>query len=159
MGRRRKIGFFIFDGLTALDLVGLMEAFGAVRNSNGTREYEILTFAKTRREITAENGLVIRPSEPLANVDKLDTIVIPNDLIRSVLRQGIMPALVGWAIGLVTAIAAVRGMQSMLFEMKPLDPTVFALVGCALLIVSFAASLIPALRTTGIDPAQTLRAE
>jgi len=62
-------------------------------------------------------------------------------------------------IGLVTAIGAVRVMQSMLFEVKPLDAAVFASVGCGLLVVFVAASLIPALRTVTIDPAQALRAE
>jgi len=47
----------------------------------------------------------------------------------------------------------------MLFEVKPLDAGVFASVGCGLLAVSFAASFIPALRTTAVDPAQALRAE
>ncbi|HEX4809650.1 MAG TPA: FtsX-like permease family protein, partial [Bryobacteraceae bacterium] len=83
----------------------------------------------------------------------------PQDLIRSVLRQGLTPALIGMAAGLVTAIAAVRVMESMLFEVKPLDAGVFASVGCGLLVVSFASSLIPALRTATIDPAQALRAE
>jgi putative ABC transport system permease protein len=83
----------------------------------------------------------------------------PQDLIRSVLRQGLAPALIGMTVGLVIAIGAVRIMQSMLFEVKPLDATVFASAGCGLLVVSFAASLIPAIRTTAIDPAQALRAE
>jgi len=83
----------------------------------------------------------------------------PKDLIRSVLRQALTPALIGMAVGLVTAMAAVRVMQSMLFEVNPLDAGVFASVGCGLLAVSFAASLIPALRTTAVDPAQALRAE
>lgn len=78
MKRRRRIGFFVFDGITALDLVGPMEAFGSVMDANGVRQYELLTFAKNRREITAENSLVIKPSELLAHVDKLDTVVIPG---------------------------------------------------------------------------------
>lgn len=83
----------------------------------------------------------------------------PQDLIRLVLRQGILLALIGMAVGSVTAIAAVRVVQSMLFEVKPLDATVFASVAAGLLVVSLAASFIPALRTTAIDPAQALRAE
>lgn len=83
----------------------------------------------------------------------------PKHLIRLVLRQGLTPTLIGMAVGLMTAIGSVRVMQSMLFEVRPLDATVFACVGCGLLLVSFAANLIPALRTTAIDPAQALRAE
>jgi predicted permease len=83
----------------------------------------------------------------------------PRDLIRSVLRQGCTPALAGVAIGSGTALVAVRVMQSMLFQVKPFDAGVFASVGCGILLVSLAASLIPALRTTSIDPAQALRTE
>ncbi|MBV9302482.1 MAG: ABC transporter permease [Acidobacteriaceae bacterium] len=83
----------------------------------------------------------------------------PHNLIRSVLRHGLAPALTGMTVGFVTAIGAVRVMQSMLFEVKPLDAAVFASVGCGLLVISFAACLIPALRATAIDPTQALRVE
>lgn len=55
-----------------------MEAFGAARDSTGTPEYELVTLAKSRRDVTAENGLIIRPFEVLAGVANLDTIVIPG---------------------------------------------------------------------------------
>lgn len=83
----------------------------------------------------------------------------PRDLIRSVLQQGLTPALMGMAVGLAIAFGAVRVMQSMLFEVKPFDAVVFVSVGCGLLLLSFVASLIPALQTTAIDPAQALRTE
>jgi len=83
----------------------------------------------------------------------------PQNLIRSVLRQGLAPALIGMTVGLVAAIGATRAMQSMLFQVKPLDAVVFASVGFGLLVISFAASLIPAFRATAIDPVQALRAE
>lgn len=82
-----------------------------------------------------------------------------HDLIRSVLQQGVTPVLMGIAAGLLGSLVAGRIMESMLFEVKPWDVTVFASVGCVLLLVSVAASLIPALRTTAIDPAQVLRAD
>lgn len=83
----------------------------------------------------------------------------PQDLIRSVLRQALTPALIGISAGFVAAFALVRLMHSMLFGVKPLDATVFVSVGCGLLLVSFAASFIPALRTAAIDPVQALRGE
>jgi predicted permease len=83
----------------------------------------------------------------------------PRDLIRLVLQQGLTPALMGMAMGLLGAIAATRFMQSLLFEVKPFDAGVFASVSFSILLVSFAGSLIPALRTTAIDPVQALRAE
>lgn len=82
-----------------------------------------------------------------------------RDVIRSVLRQGLAPALIGITAGFLTAMGAARVMQSMLFQVRPLDAMVFASVTCGLLIVSIAASLVPALRTTAIDPAQILRAD
>jgi ABC-type antimicrobial peptide transport system permease subunit len=54
----------------------------------------------------------------------------PHDLVRMVLREGLMPALVGMGVGLLTAIAAVQVMQSLLFQVKPLDRAVFASVAC-----------------------------
>ncbi len=82
-----------------------------------------------------------------------------RDLIRSVLRQGLVPVLAGLAIGLLGSFAVGRMMQSMLFEVKPLDAMVLAAVGCVLLVISIAASLVPALRTMSIDPAKVLRAD
>jgi putative ABC transport system permease protein len=82
-----------------------------------------------------------------------------HDLIRSLLQQGLTPVLIGLVIGLVGSLAVGRIMQSMLFEVQPWDATVFIAVGCVLLLVSVAASLVPALRTTAIDPAQVLRAD
>src|ERR1039458_1155523 len=76
--RKRRIGFFIFDGMTALDLVGPMEAFAAAIDSSGVAQYELVTVAQSKRDITAENGVVIKPFEVLAGVGNLDTIVIPG---------------------------------------------------------------------------------
>jgi putative ABC transport system permease protein len=83
----------------------------------------------------------------------------PRDLIGSVLTQGLTPALVGMFAGSLATVAVVRIMKSMLFEVKPFDPAVFVLVACGILLVSLGATIFPALRTTAIDPAQTLRAE
>lgn len=82
-----------------------------------------------------------------------------RDLVELVLRQGLAPAIIGIMLGFAGAVAIVRVMQSMLFEVKPFDATVFLTVGVALLAVSALASLVPALRTTEIDPAQALRTE
>lgn len=83
----------------------------------------------------------------------------PRNLIQLVLKQGLTPVLIGMVMGIVAAIGAGRIMQSMLFEVKALDATVFASVGSGLLLLTFVASLIPALRTTAVDPALELRAE
>lgn len=82
-----------------------------------------------------------------------------QDLVQSVLLEGLKPALIGMGIGLLTSFAAVQILRSMLFEVKPFDAAVFGSVACGLLLISLAAGLIPALRTTAIDPARALRAE
>jgi transcriptional regulator GlxA family with amidase domain len=91
---KRRIGFFIFDGITALDLVGPMEAFAAAVDSTGTPQYELVTVAKAKRDVRAENGLVIRPREVLANVGRLDTIVIPGG--RGLREHSTCKAIADW---------------------------------------------------------------
>lgn len=81
------------------------------------------------------------------------------DLVRSVLIQALQPAIAGLAAGLVSALLLARVMESLLFEVKPLDPSVFLAVACVLFAVSILACLVPALRTAKIDPVQALRIE
>ena len=50
-------------------------------------------------------------------------------------------------------------MTSLLFEVKPADPAVFVLAAVVLSAVAAAASLLPSLRATSIDPVVTLRYE
>jgi len=47
-------------------------------------------------------------------------------------------------------------LKSVLYEVSPLDPLTFAAVPVFLVIVALAASLIPALRATSLDPARAL---
>lgn len=126
-------------------LVLLMSFAGLAVLLAGVGLYGVISYSTAQR--TSEFGV------------RLALGARPQDVIRSVLRQGLAPALIGMTVGLGIALGAVRMMQSMLFEVKPLDVAVFASVGCGLLVVSFVATLIPALRTTAIDPAQTLRTE
>ena len=83
----------------------------------------------------------------------------PRDLVQTVLREGLAPAFMGIGIGLMAALAAARIMQALLFQVKPFDAAVLASAATGLLCVSVLASLVPALRSAAIDPAQTLRVE
>jgi transcriptional regulator GlxA family with amidase domain len=78
MKGRRRIGFLIFDGITALDLIGPMDAFGTATNERGEKLYELVTLGLTLKEVVAESGLVLRPTETLAKCHDLDTFVIPG---------------------------------------------------------------------------------
>ncbi len=76
---------------------------------------------------------------------------------RMFVRQGLVPTTVGVAIGLGAASALTRGMTSLLFEVRPLDPATYAAVTAMLVIASALASYVPALRATRIDPIVALR--
>ena len=78
MARERRIGFFVYNGLTTLDLTGPMDAFKAALNADGSHAYELVTIGTTEQPVTAENGLRILPSSTLRRVRSLDTIFIPG---------------------------------------------------------------------------------
>lgn len=82
-----------------------------------------------------------------------------KQVLRLMLADGLQPALIGLALGLVASAAAVRLIRSMLYETQPLDPTVFAAVAAMLLLVAALACLIPAWRASRLDPVQALRSE
>lgn len=69
-----------------------------------------------------------------------------------VLRQGLMVAAVGTAIGLVAALALARLMSSFLFHVAALDPRVLGAAVLFTALIAGAASWIPARRATGVDP-------
>ncbi len=82
-----------------------------------------------------------------------------GDVLRLVLRQGLVLAGIGLVLGLAGAIASTRLITSMLFEVKPTDPLTYCGVAAVLGIVALAASYVPALRATKVDPLVALRQE
>jgi predicted permease len=80
-------------------------------------------------------------------------------VVRLVLGDGLRPALYGLALGIGASAGAVRLIQSMLYETRPLDPAIFAAVATALLAVAALACVVPAWRASRIDPMQALRTE
>jgi putative ABC transport system permease protein len=81
------------------------------------------------------------------------------DVLRLVLRHGLLLACVGVSIGVVVALALSRLMSSMLFGVSAADPLVYAGVSLLLLAVALAACLIPARRAMKVDPMVALRYE
>jgi predicted permease len=71
-----------------------------------------------------------------------------SDLLLLILRQGVMPALSGIALGLAAAFAITRTLSSMLFGLSAADPMTFAVVPLGLLFVALAACLGPGLRAS-----------
>jgi putative ABC transport system permease protein len=82
-----------------------------------------------------------------------------RDVVALVLGQGVQLAAAGVALGLATAFAATRALQSLLFGVRAQDPVTFAVVGGGLFLVALFASLLPARRATRVDPMEALRAE
>src|SRR5208337_174898 len=73
-----------------------------------------------------------------------------SDILRQVVRQGMLPALVGIATGAAGAWAVTRFLSSLLFGVRPADPTTFALVPLLLAAVALVACLVPARRATKV---------
>jgi predicted permease len=76
-----------------------------------------------------------------------------------VVRQGVVLAAVGLAIGAAGSLAVARLLGSMLFEVKPGDPITLAGVILLLMLVAMAACYIPARRASRVDPLVALRHE
>jgi ABC-type antimicrobial peptide transport system permease subunit len=81
------------------------------------------------------------------------------DVVRLVVRDAVGVALAGIVIGATIALSAVRWIETLLFDVSPRDPVVFAVVGMTLLAVALLAAVIPSLRATRVDPVVALRAE
>ena len=77
----------------------------------------------------------------------------------AVLGRGVALAAVGVGLGIITAYASAQLIQSLLFGVEARDPLTFAAVPIVLLLVSAAASLIPAVRASRVDPVEALREE
>lgn len=80
-------------------------------------------------------------------------------IYKLVLRDGLVPVLLGTVVGLAVAYTMARVVSSMLFNMSPYDPLMTTGAASVLLAVGAAACLIPAKRAAALDPMQALRAE
>ena len=80
-------------------------------------------------------------------------------VLTLMLRQGMVPTLVGVIAGVVAAVVSTSALESMLYGVRSTDPATLAIVAVILILVALAASLVPARRALKIDPMAALRHE
>ncbi|HEV8217393.1 MAG TPA: ABC transporter permease [Gemmatimonadaceae bacterium] len=128
----RRLAMVVLTGLAALSL-GLA-VFGL---------YGVISYAVSQR--TREFGIRIALGAR------------PSDVQGMVLRQGVLLAFVGVAVGLAGAFLATRALSNLLFGVSSRDPFTFIAGPIILTIVAVAASYLPARRATKTDPLTALR--
>jgi predicted permease len=130
----RRFHLLLFGSFAALAV--LLAAVGL---------YGVLSYGVTQR--TGEIGIRV-------------ALGAGNSAVRGlILKQGMLPASIGVAMGLVIAAALTRVIQTLLFHVDAFDPITFVLIPVFLLAVSALACYLPALRATRIDPTVALRTE
>jgi putative ABC transport system permease protein len=80
-----------------------------------------------------------------------------GDVLKLVVKHGLILAMTGAAIGLIGALSLTRLMSSLLYGVQPSDPPTFLAVSVVLVGVALLSSYIPARRATKVDPMVALR--
>jgi transcriptional regulator GlxA family with amidase domain len=79
MKSRRRVGIVLFEGVTALDLVGPAEAFASARDpASSEPAYEVVVLGLSRRACVAESGVRLAPDARLQDAPRLDTLIVPG---------------------------------------------------------------------------------
>jgi putative ABC transport system permease protein len=124
-------------------LMGLFGACAMLLSAVGI--YGLLSHAVTQR--TQEMGIRLALGAQV------------SDVLKLVLKQGMMLALAGEAIGLASAFVLTRLMRGLLFGVTPNDATTFVVVAAVLGVVALLACYLPARRATKVDPLIALKYE
>jgi len=82
-----------------------------------------------------------------------------NQVLKLILKDGLVLTSLGIVIGLAGAFALTRLMSSLLFEVKPTDAQTFIAVSALLIFVALLACFVPARRASKVDPLIALRSE
>lgn len=111
----RRIGFLLFDGLTALDLVGPMDAFATASAEAGA--YDLVTVGLWRHRVTAESGLVFKPGVTLSDCPRLDTLIVPGG--EGLRRPGQQTIITAWIQQRAPAIRRIASVCTGVFGLAP----------------------------------------
>jgi putative ABC transport system permease protein len=80
-----------------------------------------------------------------------------HELTRLVLREEMVPVLIGLAAGMCVAFVMMQNLGAMLFQTSPSDPLTYGGIAGAMLVAAALASYVPTRRAGRCDPAQLLR--
>ncbi len=80
-------------------------------------------------------------------------------IILLVMREGLILALGGTSVGVAASLVVTRWLESILFEIDPLDPMTFVLVPILLATIALVATFFPALRAASVQPTVALHHE
>jgi len=143
----QTIGQLLAQGLWAARmgaaLLGLFGLLALVLASVGI--YGVLSYSVTQR--TSEIGIRMALGAQSRQVLKL------------VLRQGMLLAAVGVLVGVAIALPVTRFASTLLYGVSPSDPLTYTVIAFLLMAVAFLACYVPARRATRIDPLVALRFE
>lgn len=82
-----------------------------------------------------------------------------RQVLRVVLRQGMILATVGIGTGFAAAIVGARFVSSLVYGISASDPVTYLTIAAVLFVVAILAALVPARRATSLDPTIALRYE
>jgi len=130
-------------GRFAQSLFGVFAALALLLGAVGI--YGVMSFAVSRRAREFGVRMALGASR--------------GSVLRLVLGQGARLTIPGVFVGLVAAMGSARLLESILYEVSPLDPVTYVAVALLLGVVSLGASYLPAYRATRLDPITSLREE
>ncbi len=123
-------------------LTGVFAALALVLSAVGL--YSVLAFTVSQR--TPELGI------------RMALGAQPGQVVGLVMRSGLQLVAIGLVIGLAAASGMAHLIRTLLFDVQPLDPLVYAGVAIVFTTVASLACLLPSLRASRIDPLDALRA-
>ena len=107
--------------------------------------YGVMSYGVTQR--TAEIGI------------RMAVGAEPKDVLKLILREGLVLAVVGTLLGVGGALALTRFLSSVLFGVSATDPAIYLVASALLLVFAIAACFWPARKASAVQPLEALRYE